>query len=227
VGQDNQPKHRQAGREIKRQQARRGMYERVLIVCEGEKTEPNYLNEIRAHYRLQTANVVVRASELGTSPIQVAHYAEQLFKNGDPHQRLQAREFDRVYVVFDRDDHDTYEEALAYCAEQSGRWRNSEHQPVKVHAVASVPCFELWLLLHFEDVQAPLHRNEVYERLKKHMPDYDKGGSGFWKRTSQWQPDAQRRAGELAKRTSAQDGIQPFTGMAELVAYLMQIRENG
>jgi hypothetical protein len=54
-----------------------------LIVCEGEKTEPNYFREIRAAHRLHTANVEVQPSELGTAPIQVVQYAQTLFKNGD------------------------------------------------------------------------------------------------------------------------------------------------
>lgn len=52
MGKDNQAKHRQAARDLKRRAAVRQTYERLLIVCEGEKTEPQYLCEIqRAHGR--------------------------------------------------------------------------------------------------------------------------------------------------------------------------------
>lgn len=47
MGKDNQPKHRQAARDLKRRAAVRQPYERLLIVCEGEKTEPQYLREIQ------------------------------------------------------------------------------------------------------------------------------------------------------------------------------------
>jgi hypothetical protein len=224
MGKDGQPKHKQEAREIRRKKASRGMYERVLIVCEGEKTEPNYLNELRSHFRLPTANIVVRPSELGTSPIQVVQYAQQLFEQGDAHHGLAAREFDRIYAVFDRDDHETYHDALAYCAAHTLALRNSERQRVPLIAVPSVPCFELWLLLHYEDVLDALHRNDVYARLKRHLPDYDKGNSGYWSRLQPLLADAQRRAQALAQRHSPEDGQQPCTGIGGLVAYLSQLK---
>jgi hypothetical protein len=47
MGKDNQPKHRQVARVLQRRAAVRQPYERLLIVCEGEKTEPQYLREIQ------------------------------------------------------------------------------------------------------------------------------------------------------------------------------------
>lgn len=37
--------------------ADRGEYPRILIVCEGAKTEPNYFKAARDKYQLKTANV--------------------------------------------------------------------------------------------------------------------------------------------------------------------------
>ncbi len=54
------------------------------------KTEPNYFCEIRAAYRLHTANVEVRSSELGTAPIQVVQYAKELFEHAERDHRLPA-----------------------------------------------------------------------------------------------------------------------------------------
>ncbi len=70
MARDNSPKERQQ-KQLERKQGRRASYDRILIVSEGSKTEPNYFREIRAAYRLHTANVEVRPSELGTAPIQV------------------------------------------------------------------------------------------------------------------------------------------------------------
>jgi RloB-like protein len=222
MGKDGQPKHRQKARDLKRQVAVRGLYERVLIVCEGEKTEPNYFNEIRAHYKLQTANVVVRACELGTAPIQVVKYAEQLFLEGDSHHKLEAREFDRIFAVFDRDDHASYNEALIYC--EAASLRNKERQAVPLVAIPSVPCFELWLLLHYEDVLAPLHRDEVYARLRAYLPKYDKGVAGYWQQTMQLLPQALRRANWLKANHQAADGTQPWTSVELLVEHLIKLK---
>lgn len=45
--------------DLQRLKERRAPYDRVLIVCEGEKTEPNYFNELKDYYKLNSANVEV------------------------------------------------------------------------------------------------------------------------------------------------------------------------
>jgi len=60
MGKNGQPKHRQAARELLRRKAQRQPAERLLIVCEGSKTEPLYLGEIRQQLRLPAANVQVQ-----------------------------------------------------------------------------------------------------------------------------------------------------------------------
>ena len=104
MARDNSPQERQR-QQLERKLARRASYDRILIVSEGSKTEPNYFGEIRQAYRLHTANVEVRPSELGTAPIQVVQYAKELFEFGDKHKNIQPRAFEQVYAVFDRDDH--------------------------------------------------------------------------------------------------------------------------
>jgi hypothetical protein len=82
MARDNSPKERQR-QQLERKLGRRGSYDRILIVSEGSKTEPNYFEEIRTAYRLQTTNVAVQPSKSGTEPIQVVQYAKELFENGD------------------------------------------------------------------------------------------------------------------------------------------------
>ena len=105
----------------------------------------------------------------------MVQYAKELFENGDRHKNIQRRAFEKVYAVFDRDDHDSYLDALTLAASLDGKLRNDAKQPVSFKAIASVPSFELWLLLHYEDIQAPLHRDEVIQRLKQHIPRLRKG----------------------------------------------------
>lgn len=225
MGRDNQPKHRQAARDLQRRAAVRQPYERLLIVCEGEKTEPQYLREIQQALRLATAHVQVLHSQIGTQPQQVLEYALTVFKEGDRERGVRAGEFDRIVVVFDRDDHQTYHAALAKASTQSGRFRNDNRAAVPVDVVASVPCFELWLLLHFEDVHAPLHRHEALERLQAHLPGYEKGCGGHWAATQGRLCDATQRAQRLAEATTAHDGTQPYTGMHELVSLLVHLKD--
>jgi hypothetical protein len=67
MARDNSPKERQR-KQLERKLGRRASYDRILIVSEGSKTEPNYFREIRSAYRLHTANVEVQPSGLGTAP---------------------------------------------------------------------------------------------------------------------------------------------------------------
>lgn len=219
MGQDHTPKQRRK-KELERQRNVRRAHDRILIVCEGSKTEPLYFAEIRRAFRLPSASIVVRPSYKGTAPIQVVEYAQRLFERGDNHKNVQPRASERVYAVFDRDEHPSYQAALQLAESLHRKLRNDERAPLTFQAVASVPSFELWLLLHFEDVHAPLHRDEVMLRLKRHIPDYDKGAGGAFGTTRALVGDAIRRARQLTSRFDPVDGVDPWTAMGELVALL-------
>jgi len=223
MARDNSPWERQR-KQLERKLNRRASYDRILIVSEGSKTEPNYFREIRAANRLHTANVEVQPSELGTASIQVVQYARDLFEKGDRHKHIQPRAFEQVYAVFDRDDHASYFDALNLAASLDGKLRNDNKQPVIFKAIASVPSFDLWLLLHYEDIQAPLHRDEVIQRLKQYFPGYEKGVAGTFATTREHLDIAALRAGRLATRATAYDDPEPFTAIPELVLLLTNLR---
>jgi len=223
MARDNSPRERQR-KQLERKLNRRASYDRILIVSEGSKTEPNYFREIRTAHRLQTANVEVRPSALGTSSIQVVQYASELFEKGDRYKHIQPRAFEQVYAVFDRDDHPSYFDALNLAASLDGKLRNDNKQPVIFKAIASVPSFELWLLLHYEDIQAPLHRDEVIERLKQYFPGYKKGATDTFLTTRKHLDIAVQRAKGLATRATAYDDPKPFTAIHELVLLLTNLR---
>jgi hypothetical protein len=224
MGKDNQPKDRQKARDLRRRTAVRQAYARVLIVCEGEKTEPQYLNEIRTQLRLATAHVQVQPGGFGTEPQRLVGYAEHLVRKGDRALGVEPGAFDHVYVVFDRDEHQTYHQALEMTRALDGRLRNDEHRAIAMEAVVSVPCFELWLLLHFDDVRAPLHRDETLERLKRHLPGYAKGQGGHWFTTKDRLESATKRAAARAAATNAYDGHEPYTDMHRLVQVLLRLK---
>ncbi len=225
MGRDKQPKHRQLSRKV-RKESQRASYARILIVTEGSKTEPLYLGEICAAYRLHSANVSVHPSQLGTAPIQVVDYAKNLFENGDQHKGIRPRSFDQVYAVFDRDDHDSYFSALNRVQTLDGRLRNDNKELISFKAVASIPSFELWLLLHHEDIQAPIHRDEVMQRLKEYLPDYEKGVEGTFNATRERLESATQKAQALATKFNAYTDPEPYTGMNELVKLLTNLRSE-
>ena len=61
MGRDNSPKERQQLE--RKKQGRCAGYAGILIVSEGHKTEPLYLDEIRINQRLPTANIAAIPSE--------------------------------------------------------------------------------------------------------------------------------------------------------------------
>lgn len=218
---ENHPQRRQQAK-FERKLNQRASYDRILIVCEGGKTEPLYFEEIRKTYRLQTANIKVLPSQLGTEPVQVVKSAKELFLNGDAFRGIRPRAFEKVFAVFDRDDHPSYLAALDLAISLNNKLRNDNKQKTEFSAIVSVPCFELWLLLHYEDIQYRIHRDEVRHRLEQHIPGYDKGASGYFSITKDnLLVTADKRARHLATLYNASSGIDPYTDIGKLVALLI------
>ena len=151
----------------------------------------------------------------------MVRYAKQLFEAGDPHKRVRARVFEKVFAIFDRDDHKSYFDGFKLAESLDGKLRNDVKQPVKFKAIASVPCFDLWLLVHYEDIRHPLHRDEVVTRLKLQIPGYAKGAGGSFVTTKASLDIASQRARKLAALSTAFDDTEPSTCIVELVALLI------
>jgi hypothetical protein len=197
----------------RRRVSRHAPYDRVLIVCEGEKTEPNYFKWLRSKLGLNRANVVIADKKGGLDPKSLVEYAIEEYKK-EP-------DFDRVYCVFDKDKHSTYQGALDKIRSTRLRGRS------KIHAITSVPCFEFWLLLHFAYTTgqycAPLDTSNcdlVILDLQRHIPGYAKGSKDFLTYIADKTDDAIRNAKQLEvfHQTSGTDN--PSTKVYMLVEYL-------
>jgi hypothetical protein len=189
----------------------------MLIVCEGEKTEVNYFTAIRREKRLPNADIEIVPSDYGTQPLQIVEYAIYHFGR--------SKAFDRVYAVFDRDDHATYHNALSKAEATDKKLKNDEGTAVGFHAVPSVPNFELWILLHFRDVQAPIHRTEVYAELHKPAayPDYQKNSTTVYEDTKGNVPIAMQRAAALRANFTKYSGVDPYTDADLLTGEFLKI----
>lgn len=191
----------------------------VLIVCEGAKTEPRYFQSLRSHLKLSTASIVVFGEECGSSPTSVVDYALQQFKKN--------RIYDRIYCVFDRDAHPKFQAAVERCNAQ--KLTNEDGKKVVVEAVTSDPCFEYWLLLHFEDTDAPfasegrLSVGGVAERrLRRHLADYKKGAADTLAQTLPSIVLAMGRAERIGRNGFG----KPHTKVFRLVAVLASLAEE-
>jgi RloB-like protein len=202
---------------LRRRQPTREPYDRILIVCEGEKTEPNYFNEIRQEVRISTLHIRILHSE-GTQPLQVVSFAESEFQK--------TKQFEKVFAVFDRDDHTTYANAIAKAESLNGKLKNDEGKRVTFKAIVSVPCFELWLLLHYADIQSYFHRRVILHQLRTHIINYEKGQDGIYKLTQENLTIATERSQFLKKRFSRIPGDEAYTDVDEIVGILRAIRSS-
>jgi len=222
MGKDNLFHRKKArAQDIRRAKAVRAPYAKVLIVCEGKKTEKNYFEEIKAYYELNSTNIEIN-TECGSAPISVATHAINLYKNEinslkDP--------FDKVYCVFDRDTHTTFHQALNLI----------KSQPPKgvFNAITSTPCFEYWFLLHFGYTQQPFRgtvKKSAAEQLEDHLksnfwPGYKKNSLNTFKDRFKELPQAKIWAGQILNSSSTTGIIDPLTNVHELVDFLQNIKK--
>jgi len=220
MGSDNLfHKRRQRSKDsLRRKNGQRAPYDRVLIICEGAKTEPNYLKEIRDDYRLTTANIEILGKECGSDPLSVINYAIQRF-NKD-------KGYNRVYCVVDRDKHATFNDAM----DKLRRTRLGKEITFK--AIVSVPCFEYWLLLHFayttQQFVAPANDSNcalVVAALDnvKFIPGYNKGATGIFSLTKAKLPEAINNAKKVQKYSRETGSTNPSTNVYELIEYLINL----
>lgn len=146
--------------DLKRRAGKREPKRRFVIFCEGEKTEPAYFNALRQHG--SSALIEVK-------PLPAQGVPDTLTKNAVAEARRLRREGpnsfeqrDEIWAVFDRDQHPKFDEAVQRC--ESNR----------VGVGRSNPCFEVWLILHFEDYDKGDGRHAVQAKCQQACPGYDR-----------------------------------------------------
>jgi hypothetical protein len=128
---------------------RREQRERILIVCEGTKTEPNYFESIKRRLPRNVATIEIYGEGASTlSLVARAREIKERRATGD-------YPFDKVWVVFDRDSFpgDGFDNAItsALSDDMQGAWSNE--------------AFELWYILHFEFRNTPMSRTDYQAKL--------------------------------------------------------------
>lgn len=135
----------------------------ILVVCEGRRTEPQYVNGFKAAYHNARVQVTI-ANEHGT-PKTLVEIAKKYKVEKQKQARRQADdnlEYDEVWCVFDIDDHPHLADAKQMARDNG------------ILLAISNPCIELWLLLHFRDDPGMQDRDQMSRLLKQFVPNYDK-----------------------------------------------------
>lgn len=129
----------------------------ILIVCEGENTEPSYFNQ----FRITSAKV--KSVGEGYNTVSLVIRALALSQQGN---------YDQVWCVFDKDDFNDndFNSAIQIAVANNFGIAYSNQS------------FEYWLILHFNDHQGGgMHRdsynNKINEHLKPFKVTYDGNGT--------------------------------------------------
>jgi hypothetical protein len=187
---------------------------RYLIVCEGEKTEPQYFRAMIGALGINAQRIKIARND-GNSPDRIVNHGLQLYENdlklGDG--------FDQVYCVFDRDTHSTFDDALM-------KIKSLKAKGKPFCSITSTPCFEYWLLLHFEFTDKAFAAtgkksagDAVVLALKKHKPlkDYDKAKSDIYELVKTKTETASKHAKRNRKNAEKTGATNPWTNVDVLV----------
>lgn len=185
---------------------------RVLVCCEGEVTEPSYLNGLKREGHNSLLHVEIKPG--GFAPKTLVDYAVELKLEAGLKARREkdhSLKYDEVWCVFDVDAHECMLDA-----KQKARANG-------INMAISNPCFELWLLLHFQDQRAHIERHHVQSACRDYMPGYDKEVP--FDLVFPRYPEAVQRAAELEhwQETRGCAGENPSTGVHRLTERIMEL----
>jgi hypothetical protein len=182
------------------------------LFCEGKNTEPDYFQAVAKKYDQALIELVFQ--NVGTDAKTISNNAIQKYSEIKSCKSLS--ENDKVWVVFDRDANENVINCVNNCKKK------------RVGVAFSNPCFELWLILHFEDFDKPLDRHKVQSHLEKLIAGYDrkKGKTANWDQIMEFVEVAENRAEkQMANRISEGGNIMtpPNTTVYKLT---LEIRET-
>ena len=162
---------------------------RFLIVCEGTKTEPHYFEALIKNYISTVREVTIEGEGRATVAL-----VDRALEIKQELERKNAMSFDRVWVVFDKDDFDDFNEAI------------KKAHKLGLHSAWTNEAFELWYYLYFEYLDTGISRAAYIEKLEEafrnRMGDagfkYQKGNPDNYKLLQQYGRE------DLAKRFAKQ-----------------------
>lgn len=179
---------------------------KVLVLCEDSKSCLGYLKEGAHHFRSFADVDIAHCGK--TDPLGIVNEAKR-----------RSREYERVYCVIDRDTHDSFDDALDVAKKAT--------KPILV--IASHPCYEFWLFLHFKYSRSPMRAvgkasagDRMLKALRKAgLADYDKGSSAdLFQRLLDRLPQARANAAKALAAAIDEEEMNPSTAMHELIDVL-------
>ncbi len=150
--------------DLRRQKPYLAQRQLFILICEGENTERAYFNALKSKYR--HSNITVEFVGPAGAPITIKDKVKARMAELRQEQKHNpSARNDTVWAVFDRDLHDRVPEAIQGCNNAGALLAYSN------------PCFEVWLILHYEDYHAADDHYQVQNRYQGLDDKYDPNGS--------------------------------------------------
>ena len=180
---------REAKASKKRKENVREKLVRFLIVCEGTKTEPHYFEALIKNYISTVREVTIEGEARATVAL-----VDRTLEIKQELERKNAMSFDRVWVVFDKDDFDDFNDAI------------KKANKLGFHSAWTNEAFELWYYLHFEYLDTGIGRADYIKKLEEAFKEklgdshfeYKKGNPDIYSLLQQYGRE------DLAKRFAQQ-----------------------
>lgn len=134
-----------------------------LIVCEGEKTEPNYFEALKNDLPPGVLNIFeIKIEGTGHNTQSLMSEAIRLCNSWKHHVN---RKIDKLWVVFDKDSFpaQAFNATIQSCSNTSN--------PV-IECAWSNEAFELWYLLHFNYYNTAISRTRYQSMIEQNLKQY-------------------------------------------------------
>lgn len=140
-----------AGRGRRRSQRRtqRDPAQRILVVTEGIRTEPQYVERLDGYLRSRSATAIVKSVGVGADPLRVVEKCIELRDAASSTEKS----YDICVCLVDVDQHSTLERATRLAKEES------------ILLLVSNLKFEVWLRWHAEDRRSALNSSQLDQRM--------------------------------------------------------------
>ncbi len=183
----------------------------IWLFCEGKKTEKNYFNGLITTERI--GNVIVKDSNRTDSI--------GLLREAITFKKSNGKIGDEYYCIFDRNSNTNKRlNEIIDLARQN-----------KIKIIFSNPCFEYWVLCHFEGYINSIEFDELNSKLKKHF-GYKKGDPNIYIKTKGKLDNAVKNAKEVRNKHNKKSirlisrDSNPFTEVYCLVEFLFRFRKK-
>lgn len=184
------------------------------IFCEGE-TEFNYFAQFGAEERIKGLQIRPKKSE-DKNIVGLIEYSFNYLR----HHKKDFLKGDLIFYVFDRDrnTNEDFKKAKEIV----------EHPDTQL--ILSNPCFEFWIVSHYELLYDPMYSELLKKKLLKHLGSYKKSDKDIYNSTREYIENAIVNSKKVYQKHLKNKGIlceesNPLTMMFQLIEILRRYKD--